>query len=189
MRHFAIWGEMKVHRKGESARRALEQWVKIRRDHPHLLEHYDVYSQPSSNQDNVIMSWVIAKQARMYPASIYQRDCFAASFSDDTMRAMFTAHQIQAIIPPKMAAIMQLTDTDFSYVFKSLIRKSVDKIMAENQKAMGTSEVYQMSMKDIAHCLHEGMEGMVQKNNERQWVLKGLRRLIAREGWDHEVVW
>ena len=50
-------GEMKVHRKGESARRALEQWVKIRRDHPHLLEHYDVYSQPSSNQDNVIMSW------------------------------------------------------------------------------------------------------------------------------------
>ena len=189
---FSYLGEMKVHRKGESARRALEQWVKIRRDHPHLLEHYDVYSQPSSNQDNVIMSWVIAKHARMYPASIYQRDCFAASFSDDTMRTMFTAHQIQAIIPPKMTAMMQLTDTDFSYVFKSLVRKSVDKIMAKNQKAMGTSEVYQMSMKDIAQCLHEGMEGMVEKNNERQWVLKGLRRngfLAMRPGRDGIMKW
>ena len=189
---FSYLGEMKVHRKGESARRALEQWVKIRRDHPHLLEHYDVYLQPSSNQDNVIMSWVIAKHARMYPASIYQRDCFAASFSDDTMRTMFTAHQIQAIIPPKMTAMMQLTDTDFSYVFKSLIRKSVGKIMAKNQKAMGTSEVYQMSMKDIAHCLHEGMEGMVEKNNERQWVLKGLRRngfLAMRPGRDGIMKW
>ena len=63
---FCYLGEMKVHRKGESARRALEH-----------LEHYDVYSQPSSNQDNIIMSWVIARQGRMYPASIYQRDCFA----------------------------------------------------------------------------------------------------------------
>ena len=51
-----IEDESFLHRKGESARRALEQWVKIRRGHPHLLEHYDVYSQPSSNQDNIIMS-------------------------------------------------------------------------------------------------------------------------------------
>ena len=43
-----------------------------------------------------------------------------------------------------MTAMMQLTDTDFSYVFKSLMRKSVDKIMAKGQQAMGTSDVYQM---------------------------------------------
>ena len=137
-------GDIKLHRKGESTRRALEQWVKIRRGHPHLLEHYDVYSQPSSNQDNIIMSWVIAKQGRMYPVSIYQRDCFAASFSDDIYKKMYAAHQLQSIIPPKMTAMMQLTDTDFSYVFKSLMRKSVDKIMAKGQQAMGTSDVYQM---------------------------------------------
>ena len=71
---FNYLGEIKLHTKGESARRALERWVKIRRDHPHLLEHYAVYSQPSSNQDNIIMSWVIAKHGRMYPACIYQDD-------------------------------------------------------------------------------------------------------------------
>ena len=46
--------------------------------------------------------------------------------------------------------MMQLTDSDFSYVFKSLIRKSVDETMAKGQQAMDTSEVYQMSVKDIA---------------------------------------
>ena len=30
--------------------------------------------------------------------------------------------------------MMQLTDTDFSYVFKSLMRKSVDKIMAKGSR-------------------------------------------------------
>ena len=53
---FNYLGDIKLHRKGESARRALEQWVKIRKGHPHLLEHHYVYSQPSSNQDNIIMS-------------------------------------------------------------------------------------------------------------------------------------
>ena len=57
---------------------------------------------------------------------------------------MYAAHQLQSIIPPKMTAMMQLTDTDFSYVFKNLMRKSVDKIMAKGQQAMGTSDVYQM---------------------------------------------
>ena len=90
------------------------------------------------------MSWVIAKQGRMYPVSIYQRDCFAASFSDDTYKKMYAVHQLQSIISPKMTAMMQFTDTDFSYVFKSLMRKSVDKIMAKGQQAMGTSDVYQM---------------------------------------------
>ena len=152
---FNYLGDIKLHRKGESARRALEQWVKIRRGHPHLLGHYDVYSQPSSNQDNIIMLWVIAKQGRMYPVSTYQRDCFAASFSDDTYKIMYAAHQLQSIIPPKMTAMMQLTDTDFSYVFKSLMRKSVDKIMAKGQQAMGTSDVYQMGEcnENIEHLL------------------------------------
>ena len=57
---------------------------------------------------------------------------------------MYAAHQLQSIIPPKMTAMMQLTDTDFSYVFKSLMRKSIDKIMTKGQQAMGTSDVYQM---------------------------------------------
>ena len=57
---------------------------------------------------------------------------------------MYAPRQLQSIIPPKMTAMMQLTDTDFSYVFKGLMRKSVDKIMAKGQQAMSTSDVYQM---------------------------------------------
>ena len=103
---FNYLGDIKLHRKGESARRALEQWVKIKRDHPHLLEHYNVYSQPSSNRDNIIMSWIIAKQGRMYPISIYQKDCFVVSFSHDIYKKVYVTHQLQSIIPPKMAVMM-----------------------------------------------------------------------------------
>ena len=39
---------------------------------------------------------------------------------------------------------MQLTDTGFSSVFKNLMRKSVDKIIAKVQQALGTSDVHQM---------------------------------------------
>ena len=57
---------------------------------------------------------------------------------------MYAPRQLQSIIPPKMTAMMHLTDPDFSYVFKSLMRKSVNKIMAKGQQAMGTNNVYQM---------------------------------------------
>ena len=93
---------MKADRKGECARRALEQWVKIRRDLPG----------PSAFVGTLrclfptILQSGQSKHGRMYPASIYQRDCFAASFSDDTSQMMYAARQLQSIIPPKMAAIL-----------------------------------------------------------------------------------
>ena len=87
---------------------------------------------------------------------------------------MYAAHQLQSIIPPKMTAMMQLTDTDFSYQFKSFMRKSVDETMAKGQQAMDTSEVYQMGMKDVAQCLHQAMKGMIERNNEKEWVLRRI---------------
>ena len=55
-----------------------------------------------------------------------------------------------------------MTDTDFSYVFKSLMRKSVDKIMAKGQQAMGTSDVYQMG-----EC-NENIENLLKIVEKRQ---------------------
>ena len=112
------------------------------------------------------MSWVIAKQGRMYPVSIYQRDCFAVSFSDNTYKMMYAPRQLQSIIPPKMTAMMQLTDTDFSYVFKGLMRKSVDKIVAKGQQAMGTSDVYQMGERN------ENIENLLKIIEKTQKTLK-----------------
>ena len=90
---------------------------------------------------------------------------------------MYAAHQLQSIIPPKMTAMMQLTDTDFSYVFKSLMRKSVDKIMAKGQQAMGTSDVYQMG-----EC-NENIENLLKIIEKRKKRLK--KSHTSRASYSH----
>ena len=192
---FQYLGVMKQHRKGESTRRALEPWVKLRNRRPELLEHFDVYSQPASNQDNIIMSWVIGKQAGLYPLSLYQRDSFAAHFSDDTMKSMFMAHQMQAIIPPRMTSAMQLTDTDFSMSFKSHVRRKVDEILKGEMRRCaqeGLGENPKMGVERMAECLDYAMRAMIKRNNEKDWVLAGLRRngfLAMRPGEDGRMKW
>ena len=42
-----------------------------------------------------------------------------------------------------------------------------------------------MGMKDAAQSLHQAMRGMVERKNEKEWVLRGLRRngfLAMRQG-------
>ena len=53
-----------------------------------------------------------------------------------------------------------------NYVFKSLMRKSVDKIMAKGQQAMGTSDVYQMG-----EC-NENIENLFKIIEKRKKTLK-----------------
>ena len=56
-------------------------------------------------------------------------DCLAASFRDDTVKAMHLARQLQATIVPRMTSAMQLADNDFSFQFKNHVRRKVDEIL------------------------------------------------------------
>ena len=56
---FRIGSKEVVHTKGASAGRALEAYRKVRKSHPELVAQLDIMSQPASNVDSVILSWVI----------------------------------------------------------------------------------------------------------------------------------
>ena len=78
---FVYMGQTRTHRAGEKVGRTLEPWRKLRKAEPHLLRHFSVMSQPSSNMDSVLMAWQVRDQAKKYPMSLWQRDCFGAALS------------------------------------------------------------------------------------------------------------
>ena len=139
-------------------------------------------SQPSSNVDAVIMAWSVREQAKSFPLTLWQRDSLAAAFSPDVVRQLRLGHQVQSIIAAKMTAQLQLTDTDFSAAFKALMRKEMGDLVWKGQEKLrrgGSGDISQAQVEDICLALHHCMEEMMKRNEERWWVLKGLRR----NGW------
>ena len=178
---FEWMGQIRKHQKGAKVGRTLGAWRKLRDEEPSLFRHFTVMSQPSSNMDSIVMSWSIREQARESPLSLHQRDCFTAAFSQDVQSHQWVSHQIACSIMSKMTAAMQLTDTDFSHNFKAIIRNEVDEVTKSGQQKIrqqdtGASEIYKMSIRDIAYVIDQACEKLHQKNLDEQWVLKGLRR-------------
>ena len=107
---------------GNSAGKLMLPWRRLRESNPELFEDLAVYQQPAGYVDSVILTWMVEEQAELFPQTLWQRDCFAAAFSEEAQAAMFLGHQLQTVIGPKMTASLQLTDTDFSKSFKAEAR-------------------------------------------------------------------
>ena len=177
---FTYMGQTRKHQKGAKAGRVLGAWRKLRESDPHLFRHFSVYSQPASNMDGIIMSWVIKAMSKEHPVALHQRDCFSAAFSSEVMNMQYLAHEASCSVMAKMTAAMQLTDIDFSHQFKSLIRGQVDECNRKGMEAIrldpaAPSEIYKMSLKDVASCIDHAMQTMIDKNHEDDWVLAGMR--------------
>ena len=194
---FTYMGQTRKHQKGAKAGRVMGAWRKIRESDPHLLKHFSVYSQPASNMDGIIMSWVVKAMSKQHPVALHQRDCFSAAFSPEVMNMQYLAHEVPCSVMAKMTAAMQLTDTDFSHQFKSIIRQQVDECNRKGMEAIradpaAPSEIYKMSLKDVATCLDHAMQTMIDKNDEDNWVLAGMRRngfLAVRPDGNGRLTW
>ena len=121
---------MVTHTAGCSAGRLLAPWRKMRRPRPELFVWVSIISQPASNVDSVIFSWAQAELASELPLSLWQRDCFSASFTKEAEQAYFLSQSLSCIIAAKMTARLQLTDTDFSREFKAKARAAMDDLKA-----------------------------------------------------------
>eukprot|EP00438_Fugacium_kawagutii_P015848 Skav209332 [mRNA] locus=scaffold241:476:7318:+ [translate_table: standard] len=178
---FEYMGQKRHHVAGQKVGRVLEPWRKLRKERPDLFRHFRVMSQPASNMDGILMSWQIREQSAQYPLSLWQRDCFGAVFTDQVRQTQFMGHQVQATIMSKMTSALQLTDTDFSHEFKSLMKREVDEkrrlgMMRQREDVAAPSDIHKLSIMEIAECLDKSMQKMIEKNDEKQWVLAGLRR-------------
>ena len=79
---FQVGDRITTHQKGSKCR--VLQWaVKMRKEHPDLISKTDIMTQPASNCDAILLSWIVQQQINRAPASLFIRDCFSASFADE----------------------------------------------------------------------------------------------------------
>ncbi|CAE7897118.1 unnamed protein product, partial [Symbiodinium sp. KB8] len=162
-------GKMVTHKKGVSVGRLMEPWRALRAKKPHLFEHICVMSQPSSNADSIILSWVAQELSEEFPALLVQRDCLGASFSESVSQAHFLGNTIQTLIAPKM--------TDFSRRFRALCRSTMAEKRSLGSKALrdaGKSDIWTAFIDDIAETIVSAQQATAEDASE--WVLAGLRR-------------
>jgi hypothetical protein len=179
---FVFKGKEVMRRAGSSARGLLKQWVKLRQESAEvrtMLESIDVYQQPSGFTDSVIMAWVLEAQSERVPQAIHQRDLFAAALSEPAKRMSYLCHQLQAWIGGKMTSVLQLTDTDCSFVLKAAANREKDCLKRQmRQKAIQSQQVanFRCGPFEILRIAFAGHQSLVDENIKSQFVLKGLRR-------------
>jgi hypothetical protein len=175
-----IYKNKLVERKeGQSVGNIMSPWRKLRQTHPDLFKSVTVMAQPASNVDSVIMSWAVEEQSEDFPCSVFQRDCFAAAFSEPVSHALFLGQQLQCTIAAKMTASLQLTDTDFSKKYKSECRKVMDRMRLEGEAKLGKAgqnESWQAGPFEILSAVVQAQAQMSESNLLDNWVMAGLMR-------------
>ena len=161
---------------GTSAGRILEAYRKVRKSHPELVEHLEIMSQPAGNVDSVILGWVLEAQAKEHVCSLWQRDCFSAVFSDSSTQKMALAQQISCWVAAKCTSMLQITDSDFSKQFKSLVRKELKELRLVFQHRSKGLSVFKVGALEIVQAVVAAQSQMATKNEQDQWVLRAAVR-------------
>ena len=95
------------------------------------------------------------------------------------LEQMGLAWQLQAIVAGTMTPVLQLTDTDFAFLFKSNLTKAKANLQQE-LKATASRKGERASMKcglyEMMRLLQESFQATKQQAAERNLVLAGLRR-------------
>ena len=166
------------HRAGASAKGLMKGFLELRKKHPWLFKELIVMQQPAAFLHDVLHKWVLEDQAKLR-SSFFQRDSLATTMSKQALEQMGIAWQLQAIVAGKMTPVWQLTDTDFSYLFKQNLAKAKTNLQQE-LKATASRKGERANMKcglyEMMRLLQEAFQATEEQAAERNLVLAGLRR-------------
>ena len=166
---FNVNGVQIRHEKGDKTR-IMFSLVELRKKHPELFEDVEICTQPSSNVDSVILSWSVRQQSLQQPYAVWSRDSFAAAFSESVLQCQSLASQFSAILLGKVTQKVQLTDTDFAATFKSDFRSEMQSI----EYKQGVQ--HKVGFKEILEACQAATKKAIERNEKKQWVLKGAVR-------------
>eukprot|EP00434_Breviolum_minutum_P035266 symbB.v1.2.031211.t1/scaffold3598.1/size53462/1 len=200
---FQVGDKITTHKKGSKCR--VLQWaVKMRKDHPDLISKIDIMTQPASNCDSIILSWIVQQQINREPASLFIRDCFSASFAEEVRSVQFLGNQVPAEILGKLTQRLQVTDTDYARSFKSRFRHQLDEYRRDHRNSSQgkAGKRYQVGYYDIIRGVVAAEDELRNQNHQNSWVLaatirngllahlpvpsKGIMVTIADQEWASE---
>ena len=174
---YQVGDKITKHQKGSKCR--VLQWaVKMRKDHPDLISKIDIMTQPSSNCDAIILSWVVQQQINREPASLFIRDCFSASFADEVRTVQYLGNQVPAEILGKLTQRIQVTDTDYARSFKSRFRHQLDGYRKDHRDSSKgkAGKLYQVGYYDIIRGVVAAEDELRNQNHQDSWVLAATIR-------------
>ena len=175
-----VFAGQRISRKaGKSAGRVLKSYVELRKEHPEWFENLEVYSQPSAVVDAVIMKWMLEEQSRHFGCSIWCRDMLAAGQSGQTRLVQSLAQQLPSRVYGGVTCLIQLTDTDYSWSFKSSVAAAQMQERAEQKlaaKALGVTPEFKCSHREIVKIIWSAQKAQEQRELERPWILAAARR-------------
>ena len=176
---FSFGGVSVKREAGKSAGRLMLNWRRLRDKAPELFEQVSVMSQPSAFVDSIIMQWSIEELEAEVGANVSQRGLLTSGLSTTVRSAMSLAHSIPCWIGGKMTAVLQLTDTDFSFSFKASIAQAKHELR-QQLRAKAAAQKCKLSFKcgcfELLKICVEAQKAQVVRNEKDQWILKGLRR-------------
>ena len=174
---FEAAGKVVTRKKGRSAGRILESWVKLRE--AGLLQNWEVYGQPAAVTDNIIQVWMLQAQAQQFPRSIWVRDAVGSSWSPEVQLAMRLVQQIGVRIRPGITDLLQPTDTDFAMSLKASLKAAQaeeKKRMKATAAASGSRPSFKCSVPSLGRMLDAAWASQVEREEQRPWTPQCLRR-------------
>ena len=164
---------------GQHARGLMAGYVELRKEHPELFVGITLMQQPAAFLDGVIHQWRLEDLAERYGRSIFQRDTLRTHMTKQAHEAMATAWMLQSLIAGKMTPVLQLTDTDFAFLFKACCQAVKARVVTAQKAACkkeGKREEFKCTPYNVLYILQEGLKDLKLKTEERNLVLAGLRR-------------
>ena len=167
---FEYGGKLYKRTAGKSAGQVLRSYVEVRRAHPEWFEELEIYSQPAAVVDSVIMKWMLEAQAKEFPCSIWARDMLAAGQTVNTRLVQGLAQQIGCRVFGGITCVLQITDTDYSWSFKSGIIKSQNELrrnMKTAAAALGEVPTFKCGPREIVQLIFEAQEVQKKRHEEK----------------------
>ena len=177
---FWISGLHVAHKMGQPVKKGtMENWLLVRDEHPELFEEIVVFQQPSATFDEVLIAWDLQDLAKRFPAVVLQRDLLSGALTIRSKMAAQLLHILMCWVGPGMTPVVQLTDTDFSYILKRYLEFYKLEV-ARMKKEKATREGRKFDMKfgpwEIMFLVSRAARDLKKRAEGEQLGLQGLRR-------------
>ena len=164
---------------GKSAGMCLKSYVDLRNKEPALFEGIEVYSQPAAVVDGIIMQWMMEEQAAAFPCSMWCRDMLQSGQSVQVRLVQSLAQQMGCRVYGGITPILQVTDTDYSWSFKSGVAKAqmeLRKQLKAEAALQGKQCTFKCGAREIMQVIASALEYQKQRELQTPWLLQACRR-------------
>ena len=157
----------------------MENWLDLRDERPEYFEEIIVMQQPAATVDEIIVGWEIEELGKRFPAAVLQRDLLSGALSGRAKMAAVLQHIICCWIAPGMTPVVQLTDTDFSFIFKRRLEQAkleVVKLLKEQAIKEGRDFEWKLGAVQVMQMIYSAFREYKLRAEAQQLAMCGLRR-------------